>query len=132
MLSWRLTALRIVLVLVGIIQIIFGLGNLLMPSQFNAAMGYSPIPPWTDFTSRFGGVRFLVMAFGMFLAFRDPRKHITWIQAMIFVQAVDFLIALFTLLSGALPFSQVGGALILPFLWTVLLIVFYPRAEKAA
>lgn len=126
----RLKVLKVVLVVVGLIQVVFGLGYLLIPSMFNQMMGYAPVPPWTDFISRFGGVRFLAMAIGMWLAFRDPIKNISWIKVMIFVQAVDFLAALYTVLSGTLPVAKVNVALVLPLLWTILLTVFYPKAAK--
>lgn len=125
--NWKLTVLKVVLGIVGAIQVVFGLAYLFMPAQFNQALGFSPVLPWTDYMARIAGARFLALAFGMYLAFRDPRKHITWIQAMIFVQAVDFFAALYATLSGAAAFGQMASAIILPFLWAVLLTVFYPR-----
>ena len=119
--------LKVVVVLVGLIQVVFGLGNLLLPHQFNTMFGYSPVPPWTDFASRFAGVRYLALAVGMYLVLRDVRKHISWLKVMIFVQAVDCLASLYAVLVEGVPLSVAGVAIILPATWTILLIVFYPR-----
>lgn len=129
----RLAALRVVLGIVGITQVIFGLTELLVPAQFHQFVGYSQIPPWAIFTSRLGSVRFLALAFGIYLAIRDPRKHIAWIQVMIFVHAMDFLIAVCawtSTLCPTIPFMRSAIPLWLPLLLVALLIVFYPKGNS--
>jgi hypothetical protein len=128
----RFLALRVVLGIVGIIKVVFGLTNLVIPTQFHEWVGYASIPPWAVFTARLGGVRFLVLGFGMYLAIQDPPRHRAWIQAMIFVHGMDFRIGLCAWTSTLCPTIFVRSAIVLwlPLILMALLIVLYPREPK--
>jgi hypothetical protein len=78
-----------------------------------------------------GGARFLGMGYGMFVAMRDPMKHRAWIQAMIGIQAIDWLATIANLLSGAISLSQASTATFLPIVFIVALLVFYPRGQSS-
>jgi hypothetical protein len=76
--------------------------------------------------------RALGFAYGMFLAARDPARHIHWIQAMIGVQAIDWLVTMYFVLTGAVTLAQVSTASFLPLIFIGMLVIFYPRQQATA
>ncbi len=123
----RKLALQITLVVVGAAQLFFGAAFMLAPARFGALLGLPQPVQWTNWIFSMFGARAFGFAFGMFLAARDPRKHRAWIQAMIGVQAVDWLGTLYYLTTGAVTLAQVATASFLPVIFIVLLVVLYPR-----
>lgn len=122
--------LQISLIVVGIAQIFFGVAFTFAPVKFGALMGLSPAPQWAYWMFSMFGARCFAFTYGMFLAARDPIKYIHWIQAMIGVQVIDWLGTLFYLANGGISLSQVSSAAILPLMFIILLIVFYPREKN--
>lgn len=53
----------------------------------SAMAGLAEAPTWTHWMFLMFSARALGFAYGMFLAARDPARHIHWIQAMIGVAA---------------------------------------------
>jgi hypothetical protein len=123
----RKVFLQISLIVVGIAQIFFGAAFTFAPEKFGAMMGLSAAPQWAYWMFSMFGARSFAFAYGMFLAARDPIKYIHWIQAMIGVQVIDWLGTLYYLANGGISFSQVSSASILPLIFIILLVVFYPR-----
>jgi len=119
----RRIVLRVVATIIGLIQIFFGIGFSLFPSQLMTMLGYSPIP---TYLAGLAGARFLAMAAAMALVVTNPVKYalLTWI--MVGVQTVDVIVAIIAVINGA-PLGQMMGAIVLPALWVVLLSIF---AEK--
>ena len=63
----------------------------------------------------------------MALVVRNPTANRGWIQAMIFVQAVDWLVVVISLLRGVVTLAQVATAPYLPIVFIVCLLIAYPR-----
>jgi hypothetical protein len=126
----RKVLLQISLIVVGIVQVFFGAAFTFMPAKFAGLLGLSAAPQWAYWMFSMFGARCFAFAYGMFLAARDPIKHVHWIQGMIAVQVIDWLGTLFYLANGGVTLSQVSSASILPLIFIILLIVFYPREKK--
>jgi hypothetical protein len=122
--------LRITLVVIGIVQILFGLPFVVAPGIYSAILHLTPAPAWTQWFFAMNGARFLGMAYGMFLAARDPLKHRGWINAMIGIQALDWLGTISSIVTGAISFGQATDAPFLPLVFIAALLIWYPR-EKA-
>lgn len=123
--------LQITLIVIGIVQIFFGAAFTFAPGAFTGMLGLPEAPAWTYWMFGMFGARAFGFAFGMFLAARNPVRHVRWIQAMIGVQAVDWLSTMFYLANGSVTLAQVASASFLPLVFIALLLVFYPRAETA-
>jgi hypothetical protein len=124
--------LRITLVVIGIVQIFFGLPFLVAPGLYGLALHLSHAPAWTEWFFTMSGARFLAMAYGMFLAARDPIKHKAWINAMIVVQALDWLGTMYSIGTGAITLAQATDAPYLPLIFVAALLILYPRGSHAA
>jgi 4-hydroxybenzoate polyprenyltransferase len=121
--------LRATLVVIGIVQLVLGAVFALAPAQFGATLGLAEAPPWVYWMFGMLSARSFGFAYGMFLAARDPARHIHWIQAMIGVQAVDWLATIYFVLAGAVTLAQVSTASFLPLIFIGMLIVCYPRQQ---
>lgn len=124
--------LRITLVVIGIVQVFFGLPFVVAPGVYNLALHLPNAPAWTSWFFVMGGARFLAMAYGMFLAARDPMKHVAWINAMIAIQALDWLGTMYAIGTGAISFAQATDAPFLPLIFIAALVIWYPRKAHMA
>lgn len=123
--------LKVTLAVIGIVQVLFGLLFVFAPGQFAVWFHFPVASAWVNWLLVMAGARFLGMGYGMFIAMRDPVKHRTWIQAMIGIQAIDWLSTIANLLGGTITLSQASTATFLPIVFIVALLVFYPREKSS-
>ncbi|MFZ5920037.1 MAG: hypothetical protein ACOYY3_03170 [Chloroflexota bacterium] len=128
----RTLLLRICLIVIGIAQLGFGAAFAFAPAQFGAMLGLEPAPAWAYWMLCMFSARAAGFAYGMFIAVSDPERHIHWIQAMIGVQALDWLATVAYLLNGSLTLAQVSTASYLPLIFIGALVAFYPRQATSA
>lgn len=119
--------LRITLTVIGIAQVFFGILFIAAPDVYASLVGLAAVPAWAYWVFALFSARAFGFAYGMFLAARDPIKYIGWIQAMIAVQVLDWLVTVYYLLSQAVSLAQVTTASFMPLVFIVLLAIFYPR-----
>jgi hypothetical protein len=122
--------LRVTLVVIGLVQVFFGLPFVVAPGLYSVVLHLSSAPAWTSWFFVMSGARFLGMAYGMFLAARDPAKHVSWINAMIGIQALDWLGTMYSIGSGAISFAQATDAPFLPLVFIAALLIWYPRTSQ--
>jgi len=98
--------LRILLRVVGGIQIVLGLFYLLAPAFFLEAIGHSI--PADDIFYPLGMLAARFLAFGVVFIYiaRDPVQHRLWIIAMIFIQLIDLAVGLFYTATGVVSLSD--------------------------
>ena len=120
------------LLIIGVVQLVLGI-VFLVPGLFASTMGLEEAPDWVNWQFAILGARFLGFAFGMFLASRDPRRHLAWIQAMIGIQAIDWVGTISYLATGAVTITQVTTAAFLPLVFIVILgrFAFSPEAHAS-
>lgn len=121
--------LQITLIVIAIAQIFFGAVFIFAPAKFSGMLGLPETPQWAYWMFGMFGARAFGFAYGMFLAARDPMKHVHWIQAMIGVQLIDWLATMYFVLSGAVTWAQVTSASYLPLIFIAMLVIFYPREK---
>ncbi|OHV41515.1 MULTISPECIES: hypothetical protein [Pseudofrankia] len=126
------TPLRVSLLVIGASQLGFGALFLLVPSIARHLFGLTPdAPAWAHWLNVMLAARFLGYAAGMFVASRAPRRHVAWINTMIFVQLVDWVATLYYLSTGDLTFRQVSTACALPVVFIAPLLWWHPRRDGA-
>jgi len=120
-------ALKIVLYIVGVSQLVLGALLLFVPDVFVAWMGLSHTG--TDIHYLFGmlSARFLAYGVGMFYIARDPMKNVFWIQNMIAIQVIDLGVGLFYTATGVLTLAVAGFPMFNAALFTVLLWWLQPK-----
>lgn len=119
--------LKIVLIVIGVVQLVLGLLYLVIPFQFLTTMGHTT--PQTDIAYPLGmlAARFLAYGVGMFFIARDPEKNRFWINNMIFVQAVDLAVGIFYTATGVVSLSLSGFPIFNATLFILLLTLWRPK-----
>lgn len=117
---------------VAVVQWFLGIGFLLAPAGLATLLGLALAPTWTAWLFAMMAARFLGFGYGMWLAARDPRRHVHWINAMLVIQAIDWLATLYYLAAGAVTLGQVTTAAFLPVVFIVVLLANHPWRARPA
>jgi hypothetical protein len=120
--------LRITLLVIGVVQLFFGVAFLVAPRATAGLLGlHEAAPPWANWLFAMMAARFLGYAVGMFATARAAQPGNAWVDTMIAIQAVDWLATLTYLINGDVTLRQVSTASFLPVLFIVALLVWHPR-----
>ena len=103
-----------------------------MPGLFASLVGLEATPEWVNWMLAMFAARALGFAYGMFLAARNPAANLSWITAMIGVQAIDWLAPIGYLITGAVTIGQVTTAAFLPIVFIVVLGRFVLSSDASA
>ena len=98
--------LRILLRVVGVIQIALGLFYLFAPAFFLEAIGHSIPQDDIFYPLAMLGARFLAYGIVFIYIARDPEPNVLWITAMIFIQLVDLGAGVFYTATGVVALSD--------------------------
>ena len=116
--------LKVLLRIVGVIQLVLGAAFLVMPALFLETMGHSTPPPDLNYMLGMLSARFIAYGIGMFYIAREPEKNIFWINNMILIQSIDLSVGLFYTFNGtvnlatsAFPMFNATWIIILLSLW---------------
>jgi len=126
-----MTKLKVLLRVVGTIQIVLGLFYLLAPAFFLETIGHSV--PGDDIFYPLGMLasRFLVIGTVFIYIARDPIQHRLWIIAMIFIQLVDLAVGTYYTATGAVALSDSLFPMFNAIWIAGLLYLWRPRTESA-
>lgn len=120
--------LRITLVVIGVVQLFFGVLFLVAPGPAAGLLGLgATAPSWANWLFAMMAARFLGYAYGMFVTARSPQPPRAWIDTMIAVQVVDWVATVGYLAAGELTLRQVSTASFLPVLFVAGLVWWHPR-----
>lgn len=126
-----MTGLRFTLRFIGVVQLFFGVLFTFAPTLAGGLLGLAPdAPSWAAWLFVMMGARFLGYGVGMFLAARDPRRNVSWIDTMIAIQGIDWLATVGFLAAGAIPLANVTSALVLPVVFVAALLWWHPRRSR--
>lgn len=124
--------LRILLRVVGGIQIVLGLFYLFAPAFLLESIGHSI--PEDDIFYPLGmlAARFLVFGVVFIFIARDPAQHALWITAMIFIQLIDLAVGAFYTATGVVALKDSAFAMFNATWIAALLYLWRPRTESAS
>lgn len=117
---------------IAVVQFVLGLAFLAVPEQAAHAFGLSVAPGWANWLFGMMSARFLGFGYGMLVAAHDPVTARPWIKAMIVIQAIDWMVTLKYLYTGAVTLAQVSTASFLPVLFVIVLVLGLPKTTRAS
>lgn len=122
--------LKVLLGVIGAVQLILGVALLLFPAYFLSWMSLS-VPP-TDLNYMLGmlSARFLAYGLGMFFVARAPEANVYWINNMILIQAIDLAVGLFYTLNGTLALETSAFPIFNATAFIALLLLWRPRVGR--
>ena len=126
-------ALKVALIVWGVIHIVLGLALILAPSQTASMMGFAEIANAGIYTATLWGATLLAASVWIIVAGRDPLRHITWVKFVILLSLLGLVVQLFSVVQGAVDFSQAGVGIIQDAVFAAAFLVFYPwRAARGS
>jgi hypothetical protein len=123
--------LKVLLRVIGVVQLVLGALYLFIPTRFLAMQGLST--PGADIAYPLGmlAARFLAYGIGMLFIAREPEKQLFWINNMILIQALDLAAGIFYTATGVVSLTHSGFPLFNATLFIVLLTLWRPKAAAA-
>ncbi len=119
-------ALKVTMIVWGIVGILFGLVNIFIPTQLGEMFGYEKGPEhvYAAFAS-LGGCLIAVSVF-VIAAARDPLRNISWVKFAILFSLLGLVTWLYSVIIGYIGFAAAGMSIIIHAIYAAALLVFYP------
>ena len=124
--------LQVTLIIFGVIVILLGLAFIVIPELLASTFGFGEIADYVTYVMAMLGISFIAPGVWLIVAGRDPLRHIAWVKFAILWSALGVVAGSFSIIQGAVNFSQAGPGIILDGVFMVALLVFYPyRAARS-
>jgi hypothetical protein len=122
-----LKALKVTMIVWGVLHILMGLAFIFIPQQLGQMFGYAAEGPEyiLSFLASLG-VGMLVPGIFVMVAARDPIKHIWWVKFAILTAVLTLVVELYSIIIGYVTFNQASQGIILPAVFIVAFLIFYP------
>jgi hypothetical protein len=126
-------ALKVTMIVWGILGILSGLAFIFIPLQLGDMFGFEHGPVSTLYLLGMLGTGMIAPSVFLIAAARDPLRHIYWVKFAILGCLLTLAIALYSLVQGFVSFSQVGMDIIMFAVFAAAFLVFYPwRAARSS
>jgi len=121
--------LKVLLRIIGILQLVLGLLYLFTPLGFLEIMGHSI--PQADIAYPLGmlAARFIAYGIGMLFISNQPENQIFWINNMILIQILDLVAGVFYTITGVINLSHSGFPMFNATLFIILLSLWRPKTK---
>lgn len=124
--------LKVLLVVVGVVQLVLGAAYLFVPHALLHWMGHSLPAPDINYPFGMLAARFVAYGLGLFVVARDPVRHEFWIRNMVLIQAIDLGVGVYYTLAGTVSLQRSAFPMFNATLIAVLLWLWRPRLAHAA
>ncbi len=125
--------LKIALITLGVIVILLGLAFIVIPELLASTFGFGEIPNYAPYVMAMLGISFIAPGVWLIVAGRDPLRHIAWVKFAILWSLLGVVAGVYSILQGAVDFSQVGIGIIQDAVFATAFLVFYPyRAARGS
>jgi hypothetical protein len=119
--------LKVLLGVIGVVQLVLGLALLFAPAYFLQWMGLSVPPADVNYMLGMLSARFLAYGVGMFLIAGAPQENIFWLNNMILIQGIDLAVGLYYTLTGTLSLAVSAFPMFNATLFIILLLLWRPK-----
>lgn len=125
-------ALKVLLIIIGVVYILVGLATIIIPDQWAALGGIEEISAYERWLLAVLGASFIAAGVWVIVAWRDPLRHINWVKFVILKSILTVVVGVYLITQDYVDFSQVGPVIILDAVFTVALLALYPwRAARS-
>ena len=127
-----LKALKVTLIVFGVVEILFGLIFTFFIQEFGAMLGFDKGPDWVLYVGALLGLTLIPVSVFLIAAARDPLRHINWVKFAIIWSIAGVIAGLYAVIRNYVDFSQAGMGIIWDAVVTVVLLIFYPWRKAPA
>jgi hypothetical protein len=119
-------ALKVALILYGVIEIVLGLLVFFAPQQAAGMFGFEEVSSLGVYLAGMLGVCWIAAGIWFIVAGRDPLRYIILVKLAIAFSLLAMVAGLYSIIQGATDFSQAGTGIIIDVIFTAAFLVFYP------
>jgi len=119
-------ALKVAMVVWGVIGILFGLAFVFAPEQLGNMLSYEKGPAYIPYFLGALGISYIAGSFFLILAAQDPIRHINWVKYAISWNLLSIVVGLYSISRGFVVFEQAGMGIILDAVFAVIFLILYP------
>jgi len=126
-------ALKVVMIVFGVVEILLGLMLVAMPEQTASPAGAGAGSGFLLYYIVSLGVCLIVPSIFIIIAAQDPLKHINWVKFAIVFCLLGSLAGLYAVIRGYVTFGEAGMQIIMDAVFGVVFLALYPyRAAKGS
>ena len=119
-------ALKVTMIVWGIIGILFGLAYIFVPQELGSVLGYEKGPAYVPYMLAQLAGCFISTSVFILVAARDPLPHINWVQFAILYCILSVVLGLYSVIRGYVDFGQAGMGIIINAIFAAAFLAFYP------
>ena len=119
-------ALKVVLIIYGVVEILFGLGFILFPQKLTEMFGFEKGPDYVQYILALLGFTLIAISVFLIAAARDPLRHISWVKFGILWAITGVIGGLYAVIRNYVDFGQAGMQIVMDAVLAVALLIFYP------
>ena len=119
-------ALKVSMIVYGVVGILFGLAYIFVPRQLGAMFGFEEGPAHVAAMAAALGVSWVSACIFLIIAARDPLKHILWVKYAIVFAILSLAAELYSFIIGYMEFSQVVMGIVIHGVFATAFLAFYP------
>ena len=124
-------ALKVTLIVWGVVHILLGLALIVVPHQTAGMMGFAEVADAGVYVGGLWGAGLLAASVWLIVAARDPLRHITWVKFAVLLSLLGLVVQLYSVAAGGIDFSQAVVGIIQDAIFAAAFLVFYPyRAAR--
>lgn len=120
-------ALKVIMVILGIILIVEGLADIVIPGQRLSLMGAGENAGYMMAFMTILGATWVAAGIWIVAAGRDPLRHINWVKFVITLPLLLAFALAYSIIKGYVTFDQVAIDLVLDFVFALALFALYRR-----
>jgi hypothetical protein len=119
-------ALKVVLIVFGVIEILLGLSLVIIPDQAASMAGVSEVSGYLIYTMASLGMCLIAPGVFLIVAAWNPLRHINWVKFAILWCILGVVGGLYSIVRGALDFNHVGMQIIMDAVFALVFLALYP------
>ncbi len=122
--------LKVLLVIIGTVQLILGTLFLFAPQAIMGWMGLAVPAADAGYILGMLAARFIAYGIGMFWSARNPAENAFWINNMILIQLIDLAVGVYYTVTGVVALSSSGFAMFNATVFVILLWLWRPKTDE--
>jgi hypothetical protein len=123
-------ALKIALIVFGVVGILFGLLLIFSPSTLASKSGVSEVAGYLKYTMATLGYTLIAPSVFLTFAARDPLRHINWVRFAIVWCILGLAVELYSVARSDVTFGHAAALIIMHAFFAVVFLALYPWRRK--
>ncbi len=122
--------LKVALIVYAVIQALLGLASIVAPDQVGSMFGLGKIAYYVPYILAMFGCCLIAASFVFIVTGLNPLEHITGVKFAILWSILGAITGLYSIIQGAVNFSQAGTGIIMDAVFAIAFLALYPYRKS--